>query len=196
MCPYHRTLPSQTVALRCSVSVRDSWERIGVTIMIAFRARNVDKASYFSVTPQFGAIIAHLNTRLFRYSNVFINSNIFQKEKKSCLPKWWFYQLVFCILIKFYIKIYLDLSKHCLDSFFMHSTHFLKLMFVFLINVTGNKRFYLYYFENFGFLVHISARHHTIPIFVHQMLNSTNYVSSVMLRPKNLEIRNVMTVKI
>jgi hypothetical protein len=31
---------------------------------------------------------------------------------------------------------------------------------------------------------------------MHQMRISTTYVSSVMLRLKNLEIRNVMTVKI
>jgi hypothetical protein len=30
---------------------------------------------------------------------------------------------------------------------------------------------------------------------MHQMRISTTYVSSVMLRPKNLEIQNIMTVK-
>jgi hypothetical protein len=36
----------------------------------------------------------------------------------------------------------------------------------------------------------------SIPILMHQMRISTTCVSSVMLRPKKLEIRNVMTVKI
>jgi hypothetical protein len=31
---------------------------------------------------------------------------------------------------------------------------------------------------------------------MHQMYISTIYVTSVMLRPKNMEIRNVMTIKI
>jgi hypothetical protein len=35
-----------------------------------------------------------------------------------------------------------------------------------------------------------------IPILMHQMRISIIYISSVMLRPKKIEIRNVMTVKI
>jgi hypothetical protein len=37
---------------------------------------------------------------------------------------------------------------------------------------------------------------HTMPILMHQMRISTTYVSSVILRPKNLEIRNVIAVKV
>jgi hypothetical protein len=36
---------------------------------------------------------------------------------------------------------------------------------------------------------------HTIPVLMHLMRIPTTYVSLVILRPKNLEIRNVVTVK-
>jgi hypothetical protein len=50
--------------------------------------------------------------------------------------------------------------------------------------------------ESISVLTRVSnVKIHKIPILMHQMRISTNYVSSVMLRPKNLEIRNVMTEK-
>jgi hypothetical protein len=55
------------------------------------------------------------------------------------------------------------------------------------------KQYSVVYFAVFP---HILVKTNTIPILMHQMRISTNQVSSVMLRPKKLEIRgeNVKTV--
>jgi hypothetical protein len=41
----------------------------------------------------------------------------------------------------------------------------------------------------------VKCKIHTIPILMGQMRILRSYVSSMMLRPKSLEIQNVMTVK-
>jgi hypothetical protein len=41
----------------------------------------------------------------------------------------------------------------------------------------------------------VKCKMHAIPILMHQMRISVAYISSVMVRSKSLDIRNIMTVK-